>query len=555
MPNTPRIVIVGGVAGGATAAAKARRQNEHAEIVIYERSSAVSYANCGLPYYVGGIIRDRRRLLVQSAEGLKARYGIDVNTRHEVLRIDRRSKRVTVRGPDGAEFEDRYDRLVLSQGAAPVVPPLLGVGLPHVFTLRTLDDMDAIDRFLTERKPASAAVIGGGFIGLEMAEALQRRGLAVSVVELLPQVLPPLDPEMAALVAEHLREQGVIVATGSGLHSIDKEEVRLQDGSVVSAQMVLLSVGIRPETSLARDAGLVIGPTGGVAVNGRMQSSDPDIYVVGDEAEVTHLITGERVRMPLAGPANRQGRVAGANAAGGHLHYRGTLGTSIVRACEIVAGVTGINERTARAKGISVFCSYTHSPSHASYYPGATTMAIKLVVADGSGRLLGAQVVGRDGVDKRIDVFACAITAGLGVEDLEHLDLAYAPPFGSANDPVNVAGFVASHLLRGDVRAVAPTQWEDASRTLIDVREPHEIERMPVPGAVNIPLARLRSAVGQLDPLASYATVCQVGLRGYLACRILGQRGLDVVNVSGGATSLRAAGAAGPRPNPGGVKE
>jgi NADPH-dependent 2,4-dienoyl-CoA reductase/sulfur reductase-like enzyme/rhodanese-related sulfurtransferase len=540
----PRIVIVGGVAGGATAAAKARRENERAEIVIYERSAHVSYANCGLPYYVGGVIHDRKKLLVQSPEGLHSRYGIEVHTRHEVVHIDRAAKELVVLGPDGDELRDRYDRLILSQGAAPVVPPLAGVKLPHVFTLRTLEDMDAIDRFLTERKPATAAVVGGGFIGLEMAEALLHRGIAVSIVELLPQILPPLDPEMAAPVEAHLREQGVRVATGSGLHSVEEESVLLQDGTRLPAQMVLLSVGIRPETSLAREAGLAIGPTGGVAVNGRMQSSDPDIYVVGDEAEVTHLITGERVRMPLAGPANRQGRVAGANAAGGHLHYRGTLGTSIVRACEIVAGMTGISERTARQKGISAFSSYTHSPSHASYYPGATTLAMKLVVADGSGRLLGAQIVGRDGVDKRIDVLATAIAAGMTVEDLEHLDLAYAPPFGSANDAVNVAGFVAAHVLRGEVRAVAPAQLAESGRTLIDVREPHEVERLPVPGAVNIPLGRLRAQLGRLEARTPYAVVCQVGLRGYLATRILGQNGLDVVNVSGGATSLKQAEAA-----------
>lgn len=541
MNSEPRILIVGGVAGGATAAAKARRENEHAEIVVYERSAYVSYANCGLPYYVGGVITDRDKLLVQTPEGLRRRYRIEVHTQHEVVAIDRGAKEIVVRGPDGAESRDRYDRLILSQGAAPIVPPLPGVQLPHVFTLRTLEDMDAIHAFIADRKPLTAAVVGGGFIGLEMAEALLLRGLQVGVVEMLPQLLPPLDAEMAAMVEEHLRGQGVSVVTENALQAIDEGSVLLRDGTRMPAEMVLLSVGVRPETTLAREAGLEIGTTGGVLVNGRMQSSDPSIYVVGDEAEVTHLITGEKVRVPLAGPANRQGRVAGANAGGGHMHYRGTLGTSIVKVCDVVAGMTGINERTARQKGIAILTSHTHSPSHAGYYPGAQTMSIKLVVADGSGRLLGAQVVGREGVDKRVDVFATAIYGGLTVEDLEHLDLAYAPPFGSANDPVNVAAFVAAHVLRGEVRAIPPSELAKTERKLIDVREPREVEKAPVPGATNIPLGQLRGRLGELDPGQAYALTCQVGLRGYIASRILDQRGFDAANVSGGETSIRMA--------------
>jgi NADPH-dependent 2,4-dienoyl-CoA reductase/sulfur reductase-like enzyme/rhodanese-related sulfurtransferase len=539
--KTLRIVVVGGVAGGATAAAKARRENETAEIVIYERGPYVSFANCGLPYYIGGVITERSKLLVQTPEGLARRYRIDVRTRHEVLSIERKAKQITVRGPDGAVTTDRYDRLILSQGAAPIVPPLPGARSENVFTLRTLEDMDAIDAFLTERKPQSAAVVGGGFIGLEMAEALLARGLRVTIVEMLPQLLSPLDPEMAAMVESHLLEQGVRVVTGNGLAEVLESSVRLQDGSEVPAEMVLMSVGVRPETTLAREAGLAIGTTGGVRVNGRMQSSDPDIYVVGDEAEVPQRITGEKVRIPLAGPANRQGRVAGANAAGGHLVYRGALGTSIVKVCEIVAGSTGMNERTAREKGIGILSSFTTSPSHASYYPGATPMTIKLVASDGSGVLLGAQVVGRDGVDKRLDVLATAISAGMSVEDLEHLDLAYAPPFGSPNDPVNVAGFVASHLLRGETRAVTPAELQGSGRKLVDVREPSEIARQPVPGAVSIPLGELRGRLGEMDRDAQYAVTCQVGLRGYLACRVLGHHGFDAANVAGGVSCLEHA--------------
>ncbi len=541
-----RILIVGGVAGGASAAAKARREDEHADIVIYERGPYISFANCGLPYFLSGEIQDRESLLVMTPEELWARYRIRAWTGHEVLGLDRSTRTLAIRKPDGKTVTDRYDKLILSQGAMPVVPPFKGVDQDHVFILRDIPDMDRIHRFLTERQPKSAVIIGGGFIGLEMAEAFFHRQMAVTVIEKSAHILPLLDSDMAMELQEKVGAQGLNLRTGIGAKEFTRHSVLLEDGSEIPADFILLSVGVRPEVKLARDAGLEIGRTGGVMSNGRMESSDPDIYVVGDAAETTHLITGARIRIPLAGPANRQGRVAGANAAGAHLTYPGTLGTSIVRILKTTVGYVGINSAQAREAGYSFFSSMTRNASHASYYPGASTLITKIIVEEGTGRLLGAQVMGERGVDKRVDVLATAIYGKMKVTDLESLDLAYAPPFGSANDPVNYAAFVASHEVQGDVRLQDPEKLAESDAFLLDVRDADELEEHGrLKGAIHIPLPELRERLEEIPRDRKIVVYCQKGQRGYLATRILTQRGFDkVCNLKGGFLQAKALGAA-----------
>ena len=446
-----KILIVGGVAGGASAAARARRVDESAEITIFERGPYISFANCGLPYHIAGEIEDRSKLLIMTPEKRWTRSHVEVHVNHEVLSIDRPAKTIRVRNTDGSEQDFCYDKLILSQGAKPIVPAIPGADLPNVFTLRDVPDMDRILAFLDSRKPGTAAIIGGGFIGLEMAEAFHRRGIRVTVIEKLPQILPVLDRDMALHLENCVRGDKFAVMTGAEARSFSAEGVELTDGTFVPAELILLSVGVRAEVELARRAGLEIGVTGGVKVTARMESSDPDIYAVGDAAETTHMLTGARTRIPLAGPANRQGRIAGANAAGGHFLYTGALGTSIVRVLHMTAGFTGLNSVQTAKAGFSFFTSVTVDPNHAGYYPGSSPMRIKVVAEEGTGRLLGAQIVGEDGVDKRTDVLATAIAGKMTVFDIESLDLAYAPPFGSANDPVNTAGYVADHIVRGDV--------------------------------------------------------------------------------------------------------
>ncbi|RMH04782.1 MAG: pyridine nucleotide-disulfide oxidoreductase [Nitrospirae bacterium] len=541
-----KIVIIGGVAGGATAAAKARRTNESAEITVFEKGPYVSFANCGLPYYVGETIRERADLLLQTPERFWKRYRVRVLVRHEVLRVNRSTKTVTVRNLEtGAEFQHSYDRLILAPGAGAIVPPLPGIDASNIFTVKTVPDSDAIRTFLLQHSPRRALVVGAGFIGLETAEALKRRGLDVTIVELVDQVLPSFDPDMAALVAMHLQEQGLKLVLGDGIRAFHTSngmarEAELTSGRRVPCDLVILSIGVRPELNLAREAGLEIGKAGGIVVNERQQTSDPDIYAAGDAVETLHLVTGTRMRIPLAGPANKQGRVAGANAAGGDLRFVGSLGTAIVESMGITAAKTGLSIREALAHGFEAFESVIHPLDHAEYYPGARPLHLKLIVEQGSGRLLGAQVIGEDGVDKRIDVLATALMARMTVTDLEQLDLAYAPQFSSAKDAVILAGFVAANTVRGEVRTITCQEVLDkiaAGETfqLLDVRTPQEYDDRHLPGARLIPIDDLREHLHELDPQQETVVYCKSGLRGYLAARVLLQHGFSRVrNLTGG---------------------
>jgi NADPH-dependent 2,4-dienoyl-CoA reductase/sulfur reductase-like enzyme/rhodanese-related sulfurtransferase len=541
MKTARRIVIVGGVAGGASAATRARRVDESAEIVLFERGPYISFANCGLPYHIAGEIEDRSKLLIMTPEKMWARSRVQVHVNHEVLSIDRSGKTVRVRRGDGSEKEFPYDKLILSQGARPIVPPIPGADLPNVFTLRDVPDMDRIIAFVEARQPRTAAVIGGGFIGLEMAEAFHRRGMKVTVIERLPHILPLLDHDTATHLENRVRGNDFAIMTGTEAKSFSAQGVELADGSFIPAELILLSVGVRAEVDLAKRAWLEIGQTGGVKVNARMESSDPEIYAVGDAAETTHMLTGARTRIPLAGPANRQGRIAGANAAGGRFLYPGALGTSIVRVLQMTAGCTGLNSAQAAKAGFSFFSSVTIDASHASYFPGAKPMRIKILAEEGTGRVLGAQIVGEDGVDKRTDVLATAIAGKMTVFDLESLDLAYAPPFGSANDPVNTAGFVADHIVRGDVATIAPEDWKPSGEFLLDVRENNEVaESGTLPNAVHIPLGELRDRMGELPRDRKILVYCHKGQRGYLAaCALKGSGFENVANLRGGIAQAR----------------
>ena len=545
-----KIVIIGGVAGGASAAAKARRTNEAAEITVFEKGPYVSFANCGLPYYVGETIPDRQELLLQSPEKFWKRFRVSVKIRHEVLNIARQSKQVEVKNRQtGDIFFQPYDKLILAPGAGAIVPDLPGISSKNIFTVKTVPDSDAIKSYLNHHQPKSALVIGGGFIGLETAEALVNRGLDVTVVELAPQILPSLDPDMAALVTEHLINQSVKVITGDGIKGFFGKdnlagEAELESGRRIPMDLAILSIGVRPELKLAREAGLEIGQAGGIAVNDHQQTSDPHIYAAGDAVETKHLVTGRHTRIPLAGPANKQGRVAGANAAGGDLRFPGALGTAIVETLGIVAAKTGLSENDSRAQGIDYFVSVTHPLDHAEYYPGAEPLHIKITAEKKTGKLLGAQIVGEQGVDKRIDVLATALTAGLGVQDLEHLDLAYAPQFNSAKGPIVMAGFVAANALRGEVQTITGEELQKKIANqvpiqLLDVRTPEEYQDDHIPQAHLIPLDVLREHLIELDAGKETVVYCRVGIRGYLASRILLQHGFNkVYNLTGGMLSF-----------------
>ncbi len=535
-----KLVIVGGVAGGASAAARARRLSEDADIVVLERGPDVSFANCGLPYHIGGVIEDRGKLLVSTAERLRERFRLDVRTRSEALSIDRAGKTVRVRDiAAGREYDLPYDKLILAPGAAPVRPPMPGVSLPGVFTLRDLADTDAIKR-VVDAGASSAVLLGAGFIGLELAEGLVHRGLSVTVVELAGQILPPFDPEMTTPITALLREKGVRLILGQAAESIHEGpgalSVRLKSGEEVSAGLVILGVGVRPENRLATAAGLEAGPRGGIRVDDRMRTSDPDIFAVGDAAETSDPVTGERVQVPLAGPANRQGRIAADNALGRDSRYRGTQGTAIVGLFGKAAALTGSSEKTLKRLNRPYRKAYIHPAHHAGYNPGAEGMSLKLLFDPASGRVLGAQGVGGAGVDKRIDVLAVAIQAGMTVFDLEEMELCYAPQFGSAKDPVNMLGFVAAGLLRGDH---PQTDWEALAGAtpaplLLDVRTAKEFADGHIPGAVNIPVDDLRGRLAEVPADREVVAYCQVGQRGYLATRILMQAGRRVTNLSGG---------------------
>lgn len=544
-----KIVIVGGVAGGASAAAKARRTNEHADITIFEKGPYVSFANCGLPYYVGETITERRQLLLNSPEQFWRRFRVRVHVNHEVLGIHRHEKSVSVTSRiTGVSFREPYDRLILAPGAGAIIPRIPGIEAKNIFTVKTVPDSDAIKQYLDATSCHHALVIGAGFIGLETAEALVNRGLQVTVVEQADQVLPTFDKDMAELISRHLRSKGVTLLLGDGLrafHSRDQVagEAELQSGQRIPFDLAVLSLGVRPELQLAREAGLTIGKSGGIAVNDRQQTSDPDIFAAGDAVEVTHLVTGEKTRMPLGGPANKQGRVAGANAAGGTLRFPGALGTAIVESMGVTAAKTGLSEKEAHHYGYDAFVSFTHPLDHAGYYPGAEYLHMKLIAERRSGRLLGAQIVGEQGVDKRIDVLATAISGKMGVQDLENLDLAYAPQFSSAKGPVVMAGFVAANTLRGEVHTITSEELERKignreTIQLLDVRTPEEFHQGHLPQARLVPLDELRDHLAELNPLQETVVYCQAGLRGYLAARILLQHGFaNVSNLTGGMLS------------------
>jgi len=541
MKNPRKIIIVGGVAGGASAAAKARRVDENAEIHVFERGPYISFANCGLPYFIAGEIDDPAKLIVMTPEKFWSRSRIHAHVNHEVLSINRPAKTVRVKDQHGVEKDMNYDRLILSQGAMPIVPPIPGAEHPHVFTLRDIPDMDRIAAFVNEKNPKHAVVIGGGFIGLEMAEAFHHRGIHVTIIERGPHILPLLDHDMAIHLQNQIRRDDFDFKADANATAFTSEGVEFADGSSLRADLILLSVGVKAEVGLARDAGLEIGVTGGVKTNGRMESSDPNIYAVGDAAETMHALTGARARIALAGPANRQGRIAGANAAGARMVYTGALGTSIVRVLNLTAGFTGLNSTQATKAGFSFFSSLTRDYSHAHYYPGAKPVLVKVIAEEGTGRLLGAQVLGERGVDKRVDVLATAIAGKMSVFDLENLDLAYSPPFGSANDPINTAGFVAGHIARGDVATVAPETWQPNGEFLLDVRDADEVvEYGQLKNAINIPLGQLRDRLDELPKDGPIVTYCQKGQRGYLAaCALTGHGFEDVANLRGGYLHAR----------------
>lgn len=542
-----KLLIVGGVAGGASAAARARRLSEEAQIILFERGPNVSFANCGLPYYVGGEIQERQKLLVATPEMLRARLRLDVRTRASVESIDRVHKTVKVRELDtGIEYVESYDKLILAPGAAPLRPPIPGIDLPAIHTLRNLRDVDQIKERI-DGGARHAVVVGAGFIGLELVENFVKRGVVTTVVELQDQVLPPFDKEMTTLILDALRAKGVTVLLGESADGFEAAAdgvlVRLKSGRQLSAQLVILGVGVRPENKLAVDAGLEVGPRGGIRVDDHLQTSDPDILAVGDAIEVKDAVLETPTQVPLAGPANRQGRIAADNIFGRPATYRGTQGTAVVGVFQLVAAMTGASEKTLRASSRPFRKVYVHPSHHAGYYPGAEAMTLKILFHPLTGRLWGAQAIGGAGVDKRIDVLATAIQAGMTVMDLEEMELAYAPQFGSAKDPINMAGFVAAGLLRGEHPQINVEELlagdPDQQTFLLDVRTPAEFAAGHLPGAINIPVDELRDRLGELPRDRAIAAYCQVGQRGYLATRILNQHGFNASNVGGGYKTYR----------------
>ena len=533
-----KTIIVGGVAGGASAAARLRRLKENDEIIILERGDYISFANCGLPYFIGGEITDRNMLTLQTPESFRKRFNIDVRVKSEAVKISPDTHTVTVRDIDtGKEYEENFDKLILSPGAGPIRPNICGIELPHVFTLRNIPDTMKIKGFVDNNKPKKAAVVGGGYIGVEMAENLVSTGLEVSIIELADHLIAPLDADMAADVHRYIRSKGIKLFMNNGVTEITDNKVILQKGSI-EADMVIMSVGVRPETSLAKECGIVLNSRGSIIVNSHMQTNYPDIYAVGDAAEVKDFVTGTPAFIPLAGPANKQGRIAADNIAGIPSEYTGTQGSSVLRLFDMTVAATGLNEKRAAAEGIDYDKTYTYSASHASYYPNATNMSVKILWDRNTHKLLGTQIVGFDGVDKRMDVLAAAIRFGAEVTDLKELELCYAPPFGSAKDPVNMAGFVADNVINGTVKQFFWHDVEklprDGSVTLLDVRTKTEIARGMIDGFINIPLDTLRDNLDKLPKDKPVYVHCHSGLRSYIACRILIGNGYDCYNLAGG---------------------
>ncbi|WP_425395773.1 FAD-dependent oxidoreductase [Aeoliella sp.] len=544
------ILIVGGVAGGASAAARARRLSKEAEIVMIERGSHPSFANCGMPYYIGGTIESRNKLLVSPIERLRNRYRLDVRVRESVESIDRAKKQVLIKRLDtGEEYTESYDKLILAPGAAPFKPPIPGIDLPGIYTLRNLEDADQLAA--ATEGAERAVIIGGGFIGIEMAENLVHRGLETSLVELSPQILPPWDAEMVAPLEQLLRDRGVKLHLGDSATEFRQVgeglEVVMNSGATIMADFVVLSIGVRPENTLAVKAELDVAERGGIQVNRHQQTSDADIYAVGDAIEVTDVVSGTPVQIPLAGPANRQGRIAADHIFGRASQYRGTQGTAIVGLWDQGAAMTGLSEKVCQRLGLDYEKVYLHPGDHAGYYPGATSMAMKILFDPTSGKLLGGQVVGKRGIDKRVDVLAIALQAGMSVMDLEESELAYAPQYGSAKDPINMAGFIASGVVRGDHPVAHSTQLvadklQDV--TLLDVRTPEEFAAGAIPGSTNVPLDVLRNELNSIPKDKPVVAYCKVGQRGYMATRILMLEGYDVRNLSGGYTTYTQVAAA-----------
>ncbi|EPO5389324.1 FAD-dependent oxidoreductase [Vibrio cholerae] len=563
-----KIVIIGGVAGGASAAARARRLSEDAEIIMFERGPYVSFANCGLPYHIGGDIKERSNLLLQTPESFLARFNVDVRTMSEVLRINRAAKTITVRNLlDQSEYDENYDFLLLSPGAGPVIPPIPGIQNPLTHSLRNIPDMDKIIQTLQMNKPEHATVVGGGFIGLEMMEAFHHLGIKVTLIEMADQVMTPVDREMAGFAHAEIRAKGIDLRLGAALKSVEYRpaatlpsaesgeslehkhvegelDLVLSNGDTLTTDILIMAIGVRPETKLAAEAGLQLGELGGIWVNEQMQTSDPAIYAVGDAVEEKDFVTGKQTLVPLAGPANRQGRMAADNMLGRNESYQGTQGTAICKIFDLAVASTGKNEKQLKREGIAYEKVYVHTASHASYYPGAEVVSFKMLFDPQTGKIFGAQAVGEDGIDKRIDVMAVAQRAGMTVEQLQHLELTYAPPFGSAKDVINQAAFVATNLIKGDAKAIHFDEIDNLTdeQVLLDVRNPMELQNMGyLPGAINIPVDQLRQRMNELPKDKEIVIYCQVGLRGNVAYRQLVNNGFKARNLIGGYRTYKFA--------------
>ncbi len=563
-----KILIVGGVAGGASAAARARRLSEDAEIIMFERGPFVSFANCGLPYHIGGDIQERSKLLLQTPESFLARFNVDVRVMNEVVSIDRHNKSVTVKNlVDGSEYSESYDFLLLSPGAGPVVPPIPGIDNPLTHSLRNIPDMDRIIQTIQMNKPEHATVVGGGFIGLEMMEAFHQLGIKTTLIEMADQVMTPVDREMAGFAHAEIRQKGIDLKLGVALQSVEyipndhiasvgsgeSEEhqhiegelnLTLNNGESLTTDILIMAIGVRPETKLAAEAGLQIGELGGIYTNEMMQTSDPAIYAVGDAVEEKDFVTGAQTLVPLAGPANRQGRMAADNMLGRNETYQGTQGTAICKIFDLAVASTGKNEKQLKRDGVEYEKVYVHTASHASYYPGAEIVSFKMLFDPKTGKIFGAQAVGKDGVDKRIDVMAVAQRAGMTVEQLQHLELTYAPPYGSAKDVINQAAFVASNLIKGDAKAIHYDEICDLTedQILLDVRNPGELEAVGcLAGAINIPVDQLRQRMNELPKDKEIIIYCQVGLRGNVAYRQLVNNGYKARNLIGGYRTYKFA--------------
>ena len=537
-----KVVIIGGVAGGASAAARLRRLDENAHIVVVERGPYISFANCGLPYYLGGTIQDRAALTLQTPESFKARFNVDVRVFSEAVSIQPDNKTITIHNHNtGEEYEESYDSLILSMGADAAMPPIPGIDSKKVFTVRNIPDTVAVKTYIEEHQAKKAVVAGGGFIGLEVAENLRDLGMDVTLVEMADQVIPSIDADMAAQVHGHMRQNGLHLLLGSALQKIEDTETGVSltvNGETIDADLLVMAIGVRPASEIAVKAGLPANAKGALIVNSAMETGVDGIYAVGDLIEITHFVTGEKGYIPLAGPANKQGRIAADNICGIPSRYTGTQGSSILKVFDLAVASTGISEKTAKALHLNYEKSFTFSANHATYYPGATNMSIKTIFEKDTGKILGVQIVGNDGVDKRCDVFATAIRAGMTAKDLTELELCYAPPFGSAKDPVNMAGYVIENMMSGLVKTF---HWHDIEKIskdpnafLLDTRNPMEYLAGTIPGFVNIPLDSLRDRLDEIPKDKTIYVTCQIGLRGYIAARILMQNGYDVYNLSGG---------------------